>query len=618
MYFLSDRAESGTDQLHRIRLPYAAAKTEPNAETGAKPEAGLNSEPISGLEGLTGWRGRITDHHPLADGRTVAILAEDEPTAEDERRAAECDDAIVWGEHVARTRLWLLDLVTGELRGVDGLRDRHVVEVAQRPDGGPLAVLTWSDPDVDPGAIDVRLHSVDPAAAPTAPVTTAPRTAPTTTAPVTSASAMARDLGPIGVESGSLAWWQLDGVWHLAHVATPPPHLVGGLAVFDTAVPADGTAREHRNLTAGMGVCPQQLIQVADGSPPLALFADGLHTAVHRLDPQTLRFMPIQTVPGMLSSLTTDCSGTTIAALWSTAYDPVNVHAGPIAAPLTRLSDTRPELRPITWGNQEHLAYHATDGLDLQALLILPPGKNRPDGPFSLITLVHGGPYYRYADSFQLGAIDTGQWLAAAGYAVFLPNPRGSSGRGHEFAAAVIGDIGGAEWTDITTGIDLLIAEGIADPDRLGIGGWSHGGFMAAWAVVRTDRFKAALTGAGISDWGMLAATGENGAFEAALGGSHGWEGTGPHPHDQVSPISYAAQIHTPVLILHGEQDTNCPLTQATYLHRALRHFGVEHEFVVYPREGHGLAERNHQLDALHRTRAWFDRWLGDPSHRND
>jgi dipeptidyl aminopeptidase/acylaminoacyl peptidase len=102
----------------------------------------------------------------------------------------------------------------------------------------------------------------------------------------------------------------------------------------------------------------------------------------------------------------------------------------------------------------------------------------------------------------------------------------------------------------------------------------------------------------------------DGGPLEAALGGSTGWSGIGPHPHDAVSPISFAGRIRTPVLILHGAQDTNVPLGQAVYFHRALRHFGVEHEFVTYPREGHSIRERAHQLDVLRRTRAWFDRWL--------
>jgi dipeptidyl aminopeptidase/acylaminoacyl peptidase len=185
-------------------------------------------------------------------------------------------------------------------------------------------------------------------------------------------------------------------------------------------------------------------------------------------------------------------------------------------------------------------------------------------------------------------------------------------GHGRDFAAVVARSVGGSEWSDIISGIDLLIAEGVADPDRLGIGGASHGGFMAAWAIGQTDRFKAAMMAAGISDWGMLVATGEGGTLEAELSGSCGWEGTGPHPHDQVSPISFASKIRTPVLIVHGEDDTNVPVSQAIYFHRALSWYGAEHELVIYPREGHGFAERNHQLDLLWRTRAWFDRWLRD------
>ena len=155
------------------------------------------------------------------------------------------------------------------------------------------------------------------------------------------------------------------------------------------------------------------------------------------------------------------------------------------------------------------------------------------------------------------------------------------------------------------------MAAGVADPGRLGVAGWSHGGFMAAWAATQTSRFRAAVMGAGIADWGMQVGVGELGRAEAVLGGSFGWEGPGPHRHDQLSPVSYAANVTTPVLILHGENDTNVPVSQAEYLHRALRRFGVEHQYVVYPRENHSIHERNHQLDVLRRTRAWLDRWLG-------
>jgi len=537
-----------------------------------------------GAETLTNWRTPISGHLPLAGGLRAAVVAGDEPTAEDERRKAERDDAMVWSEPGPYDRLRLLDLGTGELTVVGGLGDRHVVEVVQRPGSGPLAVISWDRPEDEPGAFTARLHLVDPETGDVA------------------------DLGPLKLDACSPAWWNAGGYWHLAYLAATPPGPVGGAAVFDIGAPGG----EHRNLTAGMGACPAELVQVT-GGPPLALFADGLDTALHQLDHGTRRFRRVASWAGRADTLTASGQGDVIAACLSTAYQPAEVHAGPLGGPLTRLSDTRPELRGITWGRQERLSYLASDGLRLDGLLIRPPGL---DGPFPLITLVHGGPYGRYADEFMGSWWHPGQWLATAGYAVFLPNPRGGAGHGAEFATTVAGAVGTDEWTDIISGIDLLIGEGVADPGRLGIGGWSHGGFMAAWAVGQTGRFKAALMGAGISDWGLQVGVGELGTQEAGLGGSCGWESPGPHRHDQLSPISYAAKIRTPVLILHGQQDTNVPVGQAMYFHRALDRFGVEHELVIYPREGHSIDERSHQIDLLRRTRAWFGRWLADPASK--
>jgi dipeptidyl aminopeptidase/acylaminoacyl peptidase len=128
--------------------------------------------------------------------------------------------------------------------------------------------------------------------------------------------------------------------------------------------------------------------------------------------------------------------------------------------------------------------------------------------------------------------------------------------------------------------------------------------------VGQTDRFKAALMNAGICDWGMLVGTGELGRWDLDLAGTGGWEGPGPHPHDQISPLSYASRVRTPVLIVHGEKDTNVPVGQAVNFHRAISQFSTGHELAIYPREGHGFKERDHQLDLLRRSRAWFDRWL--------
>ncbi|MBB5895901.1 S9 family peptidase [Kutzneria kofuensis] len=444
----------------------------------------------------------------------------------------------------------------------DGIRvlygDRHVSEVAQQPGGGLLAVLTWSSNEIDPGLLEPELH-------------------------VVSLDGAVRDLGPAVVGAHSPVW-RRAGDWRIAYLALTPPSLQSGVAVYDVV---DG------NLTAGMPACPFELVQAEDGDP-LMVVAEGLDTSLHRLS-AGLVFRHT----GLVKQVSV--GGDSLAAIVSTAYEPQNLHFNGV-----RVTDTRPWARDITWGTQSRLSYQASDGLELDGLLVVPAGT----GPFPLITIVHGGPYDRYSDQFALQWAPSGQWLALAGYAVFLPNPRGSQGRGHAFAEAVSGAVGQEEWTDILTGIDLLIADGVADPHRLGIAGWSHGGFMTAWAIGHTDRFAAAVMGAGVTDWGMLAGSGEWGRFEAALGGSTGWEGVGPHPHDRLSPISYASAVRTPVLIVHGAEDTNVPLAQAEYFHRALRHYGAEHEFVVYPREGHSFRGRDHRLDLLNRTRAWFDRWL--------
>ncbi|WP_414935713.1 prolyl oligopeptidase family serine peptidase [Amycolatopsis sp. cmx-11-51] len=506
-------------------------------------------------EELFAWQSEISGFLPLHD--RIVFIAEDETPA---------PAVWVWSESLRPARLRSFDPRTGEIRT---LVEDHVV--ARRPDDKALAVVTWPTPELDPGGLEPRLSVLD------------------------LETGVRRDLGQVAVEATSPVWWQDEAGWHIAYLGTP--ELVGGWAVFDVSVETG----EHRNLTEE-STCPVKLAQVDSGAP-LVLVADGLDTALHRLGSGEVSFWR-----GQADALASN--GEIVVTVLSTAYRPKDVHCGPLGGTLTRVSDTAPEFSGLSLGSQERLSYKASDGLELDGLLVLPPGKTRADGPFSLVTVAHGGPYDRYADGFRLGWFPSAQWLALAGHAVFLPNPRGGQGHGHEFAASVAGRVGLEEWSDLETGIDLLIAEGVADPERLGIAGWSHGGFMAAWVVGQTDRFKAALMGAGICDWGMLAATGELGPLETGHGGSTGWEGTGPHRHDQLSPISFASKVETPVLIVHGAEDTNVPLSQAEFFHRALRHFGVEHDLVVYPGEGHRISGREHQLDLLRRTREWFARLL--------
>jgi len=251
----------------------------------------------------------------------------------------------------------------------------------------------------------------------------------------------------------------------------------------------------------------------------------------------------------------------------------------------------------------EIFQYSSFDGTTIEAGLLVPPGSSGQRLP--LVVLVHGGPALRFADRFQAW----GQLLVARGYAVFHPNIRGSTGYGHDFLAKNHRDWGGGDFRDVMAGVDYLIEQGTADPDRLGIGGWSYGGYMAAWAVTQTARFKASVSGAPMTD---LAS--EYGTESAGINSYDTWYmGT---PYDNLdlfverSPVTHVKNATTPTLILCGENDVTDPIGQCQQFHRGLKRYDVETQLVLYPREGHGIREEKHQLDVLTRMVEWFEKYV--------
>jgi len=188
--------------------------------------------------------------------------------------------------------------------------------------------------------------------------------------------------------------------------------------------------------------------------------------------------------------------------------------------------------------------------------------------------------------------------------AVLDPNVRGSTGYGHRFLEKNRADWGGGDFKDLMAGVDFVIASGIADPDRLGIAGWSYGGYMASWAITQTNRFKAAMTGAGLSDLASEFGTEDGSSYDEWFFGTPYEK---PQGFINSSPITFIKNARTPTLILQGEADVTDPIGQSQELYRGLKRYGVETEFVVYPREGHGFREEKHQLDVLNRIVAWFD-----------
>jgi dipeptidyl aminopeptidase/acylaminoacyl peptidase len=222
-----------------------------------------------------------------------------------------------------------------------------------------------------------------------------------------------------------------------------------------------------------------------------------------------------------------------------------------------------------------------------------------------LIALIHGRPTGNWQDSIETW----GQLLAARGYAVFYPNIRGSSGYGQKFIEMNRGDWGGGDYRDVMAGIDDLVARGIADPDKLAIGGWSYGGYMAEWAITQTTRFKAAVSGAGRSNLISEYGTERGPSYDEWFYGL-------PYEPDKItgflnsSPFVYLKNVKTPTLILQGDADPIDPLGQSQELYRGLKRYGVEAELVVYPREPHGFHEEKHMLDRLNRILSWYDKHL--------
>lgn len=297
--------------------------------------------------------------------------------------------------------------------------------------------------------------------------------------------------------------------------------------------------------------------------------------------------------------------GTRFAAVLESPTEPPEIVLFEDGEPRTLTSlnaEVAPKLRSADW---RAYRWESFDGTQIEGLLAVPKGHD--DGALPLVVLVHGGPTSSWTWCFaQLLGLPN--LLASHGYATFLPNPRGSTGRGQAFARANLGDMGGGDLQDILAGVDALVRDGIADDERVAISGGSYGGFMSSWAVTQTDRFAASIPFAVVTNWTSFHGTTNIGAWDRKHMAADPFDPAGEYP--KRSPVFHAHRCTTPTLIIHGEDDLCTPLPQATEFYNALVEHGCEVELVVYPREGHGWSERDHQIDAWNRIRDWLDKYL--------
>jgi dipeptidyl aminopeptidase/acylaminoacyl peptidase len=295
--------------------------------------------------------------------------------------------------------------------------------------------------------------------------------------------------------------------------------------------------------------------------------------------------------------------GGRVAALVSTPDAPPEVFAAEEKGFRQLTVQNRDLLLRLKLGATQEISCRSKDGTTVNGFMVLPPDFQQ-GRKYPAILRIHGGPVSQFTADFNF----EWQYFAARGYVVVAANPRGSSGRGEAYSMAIYADWGNKDVEDVLAAVDYAVARGIVDPDRLGVGGWSYGGMLTNYTIASDTRFKAATSGASISD--ILAGYGTDQyvrEYELELGPP--WKNTDVWV--KVSyPFLHADRIRTKVLFLCGSKDFNVPLLNSEQMYQALRSLGLETQLVIYPDQFHEISVPSYSRDILERYVAWYDRFL--------
>jgi dipeptidyl aminopeptidase/acylaminoacyl peptidase len=525
---------------------------------------------------ITDVRGEVQAFEWSPDGNMIAFSVKDPITDEERKKRARKDDAVHIDHDYKYARLWTLNFSTGvSKRILSG--DINVNTITWSPDNKQLALIVSSTPKPIDYWYLSKLIVVD--------------------------ADSGKTLRTISDHAGvSVVDWSSDGRNIVFGNLTR-----SGIAQRPTASPAAGS--EFRTLDDSYHGTIGTARWLPNSRELIAWGLEGTEARLLLLDSQNAKVRQLASIFSEFPDFTVSHDGKTVAFVGQGYASPNEIWVMELGKEPKQLTNLHPQVaswdlgsvRQISWKNKK-------DGKTIYGVLVTPP--NFVEGkPYPTVVQIHGGPEWAWWSGWAGSWHEWGQFLAAHGYVVFMPNPRGSDGQGVEFIESVREDWGGMDFEDIMSGIDDLVAKKITDPNRLGIGGWSYGGFMSSWAVTHTDRFKAAVIGAGVTDLISFAGTTDimPSFTERYLGGIpfHRWEMYSTH-----SPLTYLRNCKTPSLILHGEADPRVPVSQGWEFYNGLKMLGVPTEMVTYPREPHGINETAHQADLLKRVLSWYDQHL--------
>lgn len=549
---------------------------------------------------LTDHMSDITSYRWSAQGRAIAFTAVDPISPDEERRTREKNDARVVDENIKLSRLFVVDFT--------GLPTQPIP--ARSVSKGTMSVL--SEPRTGRSGYDWSPDGTKLVFASTA----SPRPDDWATADLMLIDVSSGDVTPLcstkSAETSPL--FSPDGKWIAMTVSDDPPTWAGSRTV--QVIPATGGQPEILAETQDGFGRYSELVGWSAGSSRI-YYTEVQGTSL-KLLALPLKGSPVEVSPieGLASAgmsfggVSINSSRTFFGFGWEKLDQPSEAFVSLVASfSAIPVSHIHAELPKPPLGRTELIHWNSTEGNSIEGLLTYPVDY-QAGTRYPLLVVVHGGPMGVFTNLYDgIAGVYPIAAFASRGYAVLRPNPRGSSGYGKKFRFVNYGDWGGGDFRDVMSGVDHVIATGVADADRLGIMGWSYGGFMTSWAITQTKRFKAASVGAGVTNLISFTGTTDIPSFIPDYFGGEYWDK--PDGYPEHSPMLKIKGVTTPTLIQHGERDERVPQSQGVELYNALKRQSCPTKMVIYPRTPHAVEEPRLMLDCMNRNLEWFDQYIG-------